>query len=296
MGARGALTDEEQLQARYGLARVHRAQGCHSAALEVSGLRLDGTDARSADATPGPTWTHRSLRADLAIAYGKAQVALGVVEPSVAAPADRATSWLDPSLTLARALLLQGERASTQRARDVLATVDEGDAAMRGCRFRLERHCLGALLAAQEEDDEMVAEEMHEALTLAERAGFLRYLVDFGAPLAELLKPFARHATLGPHARRVLAAYYEDTLASGTLETGMEALATETPHELLTPRESETLRLLSRGLANNEIAEQSFVSVDTVKTHLKNIYRKLNVRSRRQAVSRARAIGLLAEA
>jgi LuxR family maltose regulon positive regulatory protein len=64
----------------------------------------------------------------------------------------------------------------------------------------------------------------------------------------------------------------------------------------LTPRESETLRLLSRGLANNEIAEQSFVSVDTVKTHLKNIYRKLNVRSRRQAVSRARAIGLLAEA
>ncbi|MCR4419715.1 MAG: response regulator transcription factor [Clostridia bacterium] len=55
--------------------------------------------------------------------------------------------------------------------------------------------------------------------------------------------------------------------------------------EELTVREQEILRLLARGLTNKEIAAATHLATDTVKTHLRNIYRKLGVRNRSQAVS-----------
>jgi LuxR family maltose regulon positive regulatory protein len=63
--------------------------------------------------------------------------------------------------------------------------------------------------------------------------------------------------------------------------------------EPLTPRESEVLALLGRHLTNQEIAEELVVSPSTVKTHTLNVYRKLAVNSRKQAVARATEIGLL---
>lgn len=58
-------------------------------------------------------------------------------------------------------------------------------------------------------------------------------------------------------------------------------------HRGLTVRESEAMALLVLGLRNREIAESMFVSVDTVKTHLRNAYRKLQVRNRAEAVASA---------
>jgi DNA-binding CsgD family transcriptional regulator len=53
----------------------------------------------------------------------------------------------------------------------------------------------------------------------------------------------------------------------------------------LTPRESEALILLAQGLTNRAIAKAMYVSIDTVKTHLRNVYRKLNLRNRAEAVA-----------
>lgn len=63
--------------------------------------------------------------------------------------------------------------------------------------------------------------------------------------------------------------------------------------ESLTPRELEILASLADGWSNAEIAERHFVSVNTVKTHLRQIYGKLQVTRRVQAVTRARELGLL---
>ncbi|HEY9317544.1 MULTISPECIES: response regulator transcription factor [Achromobacter] len=63
--------------------------------------------------------------------------------------------------------------------------------------------------------------------------------------------------------------------------------------EILSPRESQILRLVAEGLANREIAEQLFLSRYTVECHIKHIYRKLAVSSRTRAVHTARARGLL---
>ncbi len=63
--------------------------------------------------------------------------------------------------------------------------------------------------------------------------------------------------------------------------------------EPLTEREHEIVRLLAVGLTNAEIASQLYISVETVKKHAGNIYAKLGVRNRTEAVSRARAFDLL---
>ena len=65
------------------------------------------------------------------------------------------------------------------------------------------------------------------------------------------------------------------------------------PAEPLSERERAVLRLMPTILANTEIAGELFVSVNTVKTHLRSIYRKLDVGSRREAVAKARELELL---
>jgi LuxR family maltose regulon positive regulatory protein len=61
----------------------------------------------------------------------------------------------------------------------------------------------------------------------------------------------------------------------------------------LSGRELDVLRLLAQGLTNREIGQQLFISLPTVKSHTGSIYGKLAVRSRAEAVSRARALGIL---
>ena len=70
-------------------------------------------------------------------------------------------------------------------------------------------------------------------------------------------------------------------------ETQATPLSTQPLVESLTNREMEALDLLAKRLSNKEIAEELFISPDTVKKHLNNIYGKLNVNSRRQAVEKA---------
>ena len=76
-----------------------------------------------------------------------------------------------------------------------------------------------------------------------------------------------------------------------------DAAKTQTPEsdliEPLSERELEVLQLIAEGLTNPEIASRLFLALNTVKTHSSNIYSKLGVHSRTQAVARARALGLL---
>jgi LuxR family maltose regulon positive regulatory protein len=69
--------------------------------------------------------------------------------------------------------------------------------------------------------------------------------------------------------------------------------ASESLPEPLTESETRVLRLLATDLSKQEIGNELYVSVNTVKTHVKHVYAKLDVRTRRQAVQRARALGLL---
>ena len=85
--------------------------------------------------------------------------------------------------------------------------------------------------------------------------------------------------------RKLLAALERDSARAATSAGGLP--------EGLTGRELEILSLVAAGMSNGRIASELFVSVGTVKTHLNNVNRKLDARSRTQAVARARDLKLI---
>jgi LuxR family maltose regulon positive regulatory protein len=138
---------------------------------------------------------------------------------------------------------------------------------------------------------------LERALTLAEPGGFVRTFVDEGPSMARLLYQAVSRGTAGrdsvaQYASRLLSAFPVD-------ETERTAPAQETApvSELIEPlseREREVLALIAEGLTNPEIAARLFIALNTVKAHAHNIYGKLGVRNRTLAVSKARALGILA--
>jgi LuxR family transcriptional regulator, maltose regulon positive regulatory protein len=125
---------------------------------------------------------------------------------------------------------------------------------------------------------------LERAMTLAEPAGYVRVFTDEGPPVACLLTAAAKQGTARNYAGRLLA-------AAG--ETGHDSPAGQALTEPLSERELDVLRLLGTDLDGPDIARELTVSLNTVRTHTKNIYAKLAVTSRRAAVRRARELDLL---
>ena len=123
---------------------------------------------------------------------------------------------------------------------------------------------------------------LRRALDLAEPEGYVRLFVDEGACMAALLK----HFNTSQYAQQLLEAIDVNTAAPAADETVTKLV------EPLSHKEHKTLQLLISGLSNKEIAEQLYVSPNTVKTHLRNIYDKLRVNNRAQAIARARELGI----
>jgi LuxR family maltose regulon positive regulatory protein len=132
-----------------------------------------------------------------------------------------------------------------------------------------------------------------EALVLAEPEGYVRTFADEGPPMAALLSEVLEVQQRGRLAPEIPAYYLRKLLAA--LERDRSSIATPGTElrEPLSERELEVLTLLAAGKSNRQIASELFVAASTVKTHIKNIYRKLDVRNRTQAVSRAGELGLL---
>jgi LuxR family maltose regulon positive regulatory protein len=124
---------------------------------------------------------------------------------------------------------------------------------------------------------------LQQALTLAEPEGYVRMFVDEGPPMAVLLEEAAKHGIAPNYVRQLLTA------------TGSAEDRTPVKQVLIEPlseRELEVLRLLGTDLNGPEIARELIVSLNTMRTHTKNIYSKLGVNTRRAAVRRAEELDL----
>jgi LuxR family maltose regulon positive regulatory protein len=131
---------------------------------------------------------------------------------------------------------------------------------------------------------------LEESLTLAEPEGYVRLFVDEGAPVAALLHQAADRGFTPDYVSKLLAAF-------GDLGTDVPPIEKRSsPQNLIEPlteRELELLQLVAEGLSNREIAAKLFIALGTVKSHIHNIYGKLNAQNRVQAVARANELGLL---
>ena len=124
---------------------------------------------------------------------------------------------------------------------------------------------------------------LERALTLAGPEGYVRVFADAGPPTASLLRRVARQRTSWDYVRRLLAA----------VNRSEDAPRRQGLIEPLSERELEVLRLLSSDLDGPDIARALTVSLNTLRTHTRNIYAKLGVTSRRAAVRQAAELNLL---
>jgi len=139
---------------------------------------------------------------------------------------------------------------------------------------------------------------LQRALSLAESEAYVRLFVDEGESMAQLLKGLLEHQRKAQspgepgfsrhYLSTLLKAFEQPGQFSAHPQSGVPALL-----EPLSKRELEVLHLLAAGRKNQEIAAELIITPGTVKTHLQNLYRKLDVTSRLQAVSRAKALCLL---
>ena len=151
-------------------------------------------------------------------------------------------------------------------------------------------------LAHQKLGDHVQAMNYFErSLVLAEPGGYARIFLEEGHAVRPLLQEAKRGETASDYAGRLLVAL-EAEVQKGDHEGLTRQAFPSKPSGLvepLTERELELLILIAEGLSNQEIAQRLFISVPTVKWHSSNIYSKLGVQSRTQAVAKARSLGLL---
>jgi LuxR family maltose regulon positive regulatory protein len=146
----------------------------------------------------------------------------------------------------------------------------------------LEAWLLLALCEHRRGEQRAAADALERALALAEREPFRDAFLLSGPDVGELLEAQAQTGTAHPALLEVLL--------EGVCQ---RPSAPAELAEALTERELRILRYLPTMLSNAEIGAEIFVSLNTVKTHLRSIYRKLGANGRAEAVEQARALGLL---
>ena len=136
---------------------------------------------------------------------------------------------------------------------------------------------LQSLVFQGKKDTERALAALERALSLAEPEGYVRMFLDEGESMTRLLCQV--------RSREAKAGYAADLLARTSVISGMTQPSMQLLSEPLTTREVEVLKLIEAGRSNQDIAEKLVISIPTVKRHISNIYAKLGVKSRTQAVA-----------
>jgi LuxR family maltose regulon positive regulatory protein len=196
-------------------------------------------------------------------------------------------------IALARILIVQGELNEATRLLDRL--LGAAEAGGRTSRV-IEILNLQSLALQAGGSMAQAIRTLGRALALAEPGGFVRTFVDEGSPMACLLYEAAGRGIAPDYAGRLLTAFEVETDGKGRTTKGEVPSSVVRRLSLVEPlseRELEVLQLIAEGLTNQEIASRLVVSLNTVKAHCRNVYGKLGVNNRTQAVVRAKAFGIL---
>jgi LuxR family maltose regulon positive regulatory protein len=191
-------------------------------------------------------------------------------------------------LTLARVLIAQFKNDQKDESiRDAIRLLERLlKEAENGNRMgsAIEIYILEALVYEAQSNITRAIESLEHALRLAEPEGYIRIFADEGAPMAHLLSEVNARGIIPEYVGKLLEAFGETESKTPTVQSLIEPLS---------EREREILSLIANGLKNKEIAEQMVISLNTVLYHTKNIYNKLGVNKRTQAVLKAQELNLL---
>ncbi|UCC86561.1 MAG: tetratricopeptide repeat protein [Anaerolineales bacterium] len=224
-----------------------------------------------------------AVQARLQLLGGELAAATRWVHDAALDPHDQAASRRFPGeyATLARCLIAQ---AQYTQALELLRMLRSDAEALGRMGRVIEALGLQAIALHLQGDSQSAQASLRAALELAEPEGFVRVFADEGQAMRALLRQAARDDPHNHYILRLLQAMPDD-------------LASPDPNQLLleplSERELEVLGLIAAGLKNREIAGELVVTLGTVKAHINNIYGKLGVSTRVQAIERASALGIL---
>jgi LuxR family maltose regulon positive regulatory protein len=244
---------------------------------------------------PGLVILARSVQARLSLLQGDLQSASRWLEMAdISADAGNMFLWLEqPCITRCRVLLAQGSETSLREATEKLDEYGQLCQATHNTPQMIQILLLQVVARQKQEqfDEAMSALEM--AVNLARPGGFIRPFVETGPELTQYLEKLRSQGVAPDYIGQILTAVE-------TKDEEPETVSPAVPHgpassliEPLTDRELDVLQLLAQRFSRKEIAAELFISPLTVKTHATNIYQKLGVKNRRQAVSKAISLGLV---
>ncbi|MBK9710153.1 MAG: tetratricopeptide repeat protein [Kouleothrix sp.] len=269
----------------YGLARLHAARGDWPAALAAMDELADLLEQRR---QPAALPAALALRARICAECGRLEEAAAWARACGIRAEDDITYMREgESIILARVLLALGRHEDAGRLLGrLLMAAEAGERRGRA----IELLALQARAHAAMGEPAAAREALARALRMAEPEGYARIFVDEGAPMAALLRSLKDEVgSTKSYLDQLLRAFEIGSAAAPHLSP----LAAQPLVEPLSQREREVLALIAAGLSNQQIAVRLIISLTTVKTHAANIFGKLGVASRTQAVAEARVLGLL---
>ena len=270
---------------RVAMARVREAEGDLDGALDL----LHEAERRYVSDFFPNVRPISAMRTRVWVRQGSLGEALGWVrERSLSVDDDLSYLREFEHITLSRLLLAQYAAEHEERFADEATGLLERllEAAEEGGRTGsvIEILVLQSLASQARGDSPAAVTSLQRALTLSEPEGYIRIFVDEGGPMASLLRAVARHGIAPSYVRRLLPAV-DQIQETAPIQRAMI--------ERLSERELDVLRLLGSDLDGPDIARELVVSLNTVRTHTKNIYAKLGVNNRRAAVRRTQELDLL---
>jgi LuxR family maltose regulon positive regulatory protein len=268
------------LWGRYILARVHLASGHLDEARQVA--REGRQYATHLDVYEGKREWFAAVEAQANLQAGDLAAAALWAEAAGLSPDDTPTYWDELVYPAYVRLLLAQDRL--EDAQTLLGTMEGAARAGHRRRKLITIYLQQALVHRARGHTEQAVARVENALDLAAAEGYRRAFLDEGPAIVTLLRR-VRHLAPG---------FVDQVLAAASAEQGGQP--SPRGQELVEPlseRELEILRLIAAGRSNPEIADQLYLSLNTVKWHAKNLYGKLGVGSRIEAVARAQELGLL---
>jgi LuxR family maltose regulon positive regulatory protein len=256
-------------RARSNLLRAQEAMG--AAELMLSEQRLSPRQSRWVRLASASWW----------IAQGHLERASRLVQQMGITVDDEFPSSREPEyLLLLRLLLAQGEYDAALTLSERL--LHKAENAKRMGRV-IEILVLQALIFQGRKEIDLALGVLGKAISLAQPEGYTRVFLDEGEAMVKLLYQAKSHRMGGEYVSELLSALGGDSKP--------ELPPAQALIEPLSVREIEVLKLVEAGLSNQEIAAKLFISVATVKRHISNIYAKLDVKTRTQAVSFGKELG-----
>jgi LuxR family maltose regulon positive regulatory protein len=254
---------------------VHRIE--RALLLLALGNPRDGLTGLGSERSAGHLTLPRTLASRQRAVEARLHLALGELDAAVAALQHGGADSTDELGAAARIAIAQRDLAAARKA---LEQWPDGDTDVRAT---LERDLLAAIVDDRDGAARSARAAVAQAAARALPDGHVRVFLDLGPSLLGSLRA-AYRSDPGPYLRGLVAALEGAPDAS-------RAQVAELPDQL-TDRELAVMRFLPSRLSNAEIAEQLFISINTVKTHTRHIYQKLGVDGRRDAVERAERLGL----